>query len=105
MPRAHVCREIAVACGAVHLTYSTSLFTKVRVAKVGFSLAPVSIIGTIAEILMDRGVRPIERRFYKAVLNRIVMDVIDMRVEVGLVTDDVVPEPVLPHATGFRPLM
>jgi hypothetical protein len=61
------------------------------------SRRPILRIDSGPDVTMKTAVRPIPGCTYIAVLDRVVMDVLDVPGKIGLVAQDVLPEPMLPN--------
>ncbi len=71
--------------------------------ELNFSPAPITIIKPGAVIFVKRRKSPIMRTCNQAVLDRIVMDVIDMPIHIALIANDMIPKSFLPDMSSGGP--
>ena len=62
-----------------------------------FFNAPIGVVNTFGKIAVRRRPRPINHPLHQPVFDRVVMNVMEVRLEVTLVPDAVFPKPALPH--------
>jgi len=63
------------------------------------SSGPVGGIDTAADVLMERGVRPIDGSLDVAMLNRIVVNIVNVSLKIILIAYQVFPKPPLPKGS------